>query len=118
MPETEHDRPQAAANTQNSSPTRVEIQILGQRLFLKSNSNPHHIEKLVEYVKSRVDHISGQAHLGSTKIMILTALNIADDYLKLLSENDAFRNEVMDRSQKLRDMLNEHLKNEQEQEND
>lgn len=85
----------------------VEVQILGQRLVLKSGDDPRHLERLVAYVKRKVDEISTGGPVSSSKIAILAALNIADDYFRVLEESRSFKREVASRSRGLLSELDE-----------
>ena len=84
---------------------RVEVQILGQRMTLKSEDDPRHIERLASYVKRKVDEVSAQGPISSSKLAVLAALNIADDYFRALDEAREFKREVAARSRQiLRDL--------------
>ena len=41
---------------------RVEVQILGQRMMLKCDDDPRHVERLVSYVKRKVDEVSAHEY--------------------------------------------------------
>lgn len=80
---------------------RVEVQILGQRMMLKSSDDPRHVERLASYVKRKVDEVAAHGPISSNKLAVLAALNIADDYFRALDEGREFRREVADRSREL-----------------
>ena len=81
--------------------TSVEVQILGQRFVLKSDADQRHVERLVTYVKRKVDEIGAKGPVSSSKLAVLAALNIADDYFKVLEESREFRKQVASQSRSL-----------------
>ncbi len=82
----------------------VEIQILGQRMVLRADEDPRHVERLASYVKRKVDELSAHGPVTSQKLAVLAALNIADDYFRALDEAREFKRQVAARS---RAMLSE-----------
>ena len=68
--------------------------------------DPAHIERLVTYLQRRIDEAQGTAGMASpTKIAMVAALNIADDYFRALEESRDFRREVAARSRTLLEAL-------------
>ena len=108
-PQSNQSSPTVRATTQARDEVKqsVEVQILGQRLVLKSADDPHHLERLVSYVKRKVDEIAAGGPVSSSKIAILAALNIADDYFRVLDEARSFKREVANRSRGLLNELDE-----------
>lgn len=80
---------------------RVEVQILGQRMLLKSGDDPRHLERLANFVKRKVDEVAAHGPVSSSKLAVLAALNIADDYFRALDEAREFKREVANRSREL-----------------
>lgn len=61
----------------------VEVRLLGNSYKLQAGDNPEHVKSVANFVKSKLDEISKAApDYSNTQLAILTALNIADDYLK------------------------------------
>jgi cell division protein ZapA len=79
----------------------VEVTILGQRMRLKADDDPRRIEQLATYIQRKVDEISAGAAVAPTKLAVLAALNIADDYFRALDDNRQFKREVAGRSRAL-----------------
>ena len=69
----------------------VEVTILGQRMRLKADDDPRRIEQLAAYIQRKVDEISAGAAVPPTKLAVLAALNIADDYFRALDDNRQFK---------------------------
>lgn len=83
----------------------VEVQILGQRMVLKADDDPRHIERLASYVRRKVDEVSAHGPISSQKLAILAALNIADDYFRAIDEAREFKRQVAVKSRALLDDL-------------
>ncbi|MGQ4809952.1 Cell division protein ZapA [Candidatus Entotheonellaceae bacterium PAL068K] len=65
--------------------TNVEIEIFGQTFWVAAgDATPAHIQRLAGYVDERMRVIAQTAKtMPLTRVAILTALNIADDLIKL-----------------------------------
>lgn len=77
---------------------RVDVQILGQRMTLKSHDDPRRVERLAAYVQRKVDEVSAHGAATGTKLAVLAALNIADDYFRALDEAREFKRLVNEKS--------------------
>ena len=86
---------------------RVEVEILGQRMLLKADDDSRQVERLAAYVKRKVDEVSAHGPVSSSKVAILAALNIAEDYFDALDEARTFRREVAIKSRNMLKTLNE-----------
>ena len=53
---------------------------MGQRLNFKADQDLGHIERVAKFVNRRSDDISAGAAVATTKLSVLVAMNIADDY--------------------------------------
>src|SRR5437667_52876 len=80
-------------NTRN-----IEVQILGQRMLLKADGDPRYIERLASYVKRKVDEVSAHGPISNSKLALLAAINIADDYFRAIDEAREFRRQVAAKS--------------------
>ncbi len=78
--------------------TTVEVSILGQRMVLRSSDDPRHLERVAALVKRRADELSARGSVPIQKLALLTALNIADDYLRAMDESREFRRQVSAKS--------------------
>lgn len=87
--------------------SHVEVQILGQRMLLRSDDDPRHVERLASYVKRKVDEVSTSGSVASPKLALLAALNIADDYFRALEEARELKRQVALKSRALLDDLDE-----------
>lgn len=72
---------------------RFHIKLLGQELSVLSDSADDHVARVVQYVNEKAGEIAKMNGDYSTlHVALLTALNIADEYIKIkLAEEDAYR---------------------------
>ena len=69
-------------------PQRVVLEILGNSFALKTD-DPEHMEMLGKMVDQQMKKVTQQVHsFDSTKIAILAALQLADDYCQLKKDYD------------------------------
>jgi cell division protein ZapA len=91
----------------NNSSVRVEI--FDQPYNLRG-SDPEYILKLAEYVDSKMRAVSEQTHtVDTSRLAVLAALNIADEYHLIKRKNDGGSTDYRQRAQHLADALDEVL---------
>ncbi len=67
---------------QDKNTIRVEIDGIGYSL--KSDNDPGYVESIANYVNEKIQKLSQKTNVKSqTKIAVLAALNIADEYFQL-----------------------------------
>lgn len=60
-----------------------EVVILNQKFSIKSDSDEKHVKKVTDYVNKRMHEIqTGNRSMASLNVAILSAMNIADEYVK------------------------------------
>lgn len=80
----------------------VRVEILGREYTVKSDEEPARVEKIAAYVNQKIREISGGPQTVSTlNAAILAALNIADDYFRLLEEKGSRRQDYASRTESL-----------------
>ena len=89
------------ARSTHGSQKSVEVTVLGQKLLIKPTDDPERIERLADFVNRKMNEVSLHGPVSSAKLVILTALNIADEYYKLLEESRQFKRQVAQRSRLL-----------------
>ncbi|HAP93374.1 MAG TPA: cell division protein ZapA [Desulfotomaculum sp.] len=68
---------------------RVEVEIFGESYILKGNETPEYMQMLAQYVNRRMRQmVARNPKLGTAKAAVLTALNTADELMKLQKEYD------------------------------
>ena len=89
----------------------VEIEIFGQSFRVAAGeTSPEYLESLAAYVDERMRDIAQSAKsMPLTRIAVLTALNIADDLLKLQSQHDHSSETIEEKTSRLIALLQEHL---------
>lgn len=83
----------------------MEVTILGQRLLLKADEDPAHVERLAAYVNQKLEEASSGTVVASTKLAIIAALNIANDYFHELDDSREFKEQVATKSRVLLEEL-------------
>lgn len=83
-----------------SPPVRIEI--LGREYFIKSNEGEERIREIAEYVNRKIKEISEGGKIVSTlNIAILVALNIADDYFRIIEDQEKMKNDVVSKTKQI-----------------
>lgn len=81
----------------------VEVEIFGQTFRVAAGeATPAYIQHVASYVDQRMRAISGTAQsIALNRIVILTALNIADDLLKLQDQHEHLTRSLHDKTEHL-----------------
>ena len=70
---------------------RVTLSIMGDDYIVTGNDDPEYIRGIGQFVAKRIEALSGgetQGRLSKTQLAILAALQIADDYHRILREHE------------------------------
>lgn len=60
----------------------VEVNILEQKLLVKSEDGEAHVKKIMDYLNSKIEEVKQNSKAVSTlNVALLAAMNIADDYM-------------------------------------
>jgi cell division protein ZapA len=87
----------------------VRVNIYDQIYNLRG-SDPEYIEKLAEYVDTKMRSVAEQTRtVDSLRLAVLAALNIADEYHLLKRKYEAVANDVTKRANNIADALDEIL---------
>ena len=71
-------------------PRAVDVQIMGQKVTLRSDDEEEYIRRVAEYVDGKMREVSGSmASKNKYSVAMLVALNIADEYHRLKEDCDA-----------------------------
>jgi cell division protein ZapA len=93
--------------TQSQGSVRVEIYDQSYNL---RGSDPEIIERLAEFVDSRMRMVSEHTStIDSLRVAVLAALNIADEYFALKKKYDAIDGEYIKRASRLGNVLDSAL---------
>lgn len=70
----------------------VKLEILGREYNIKSDEEEERVKKVGEYINRKVREITqATSNISTLNIVILTALNIANDYFDLLEEKEELK---------------------------
>jgi len=95
--------------TQDTSNTSVRVEIFDQAYNLRG-TNPEYILKLAEYVDGKMRAVADQTHtVDSSRLAVLAALNIADEYHLLKGTVDGGVSDSSKRARRLLEALDEVL---------
>jgi cell division protein ZapA len=84
----------------------VEIKVFGQNYTVKSDAEEDYIQAIAQYVNEKMEEVLKKTRSVSTlNVAILTALNIADDFLKEREKRMAFVREVEAKSKELAEKI-------------
>ncbi len=87
---------------------RFSIRILGQELSVLSDARDGHVADVERYVSDKIEEVkNNSADQTTLNIIILAALNIADEYLRLKGEKEDFYKELEIKSEKLIQFIEE-----------
>lgn len=78
--------------SQHEEISRVQVSIFGEEHTLKGPASPEYLKRLAKYVDNKMQQISNSApRMGTSRIAVLTALNIADELFRLRRELQALQ---------------------------
>ncbi len=84
----------------------VRLVILGEEFTLRSEHDPQYLREIAAFVDRKIDDISQRTNIVDTnKLILLTAINIADDLFRLKFSHDEFQGEVDSRLESLLKLL-------------
>ncbi len=87
---------------------RYEVRILGQDLSVISDSGDEHVENVIRYVSEKVEEAGKAAgSKNALNIAILAALNIADEYLRMMGVKGNIYSQLESRSEQLIHLIND-----------
>ncbi len=89
---------------------RVEVEILGKTYTVHGDKDPDYVRKVAEYVDRKMREIAQvTGTVSSSRIAILAALNIADEYFALQAENEEARTQLRELTRKVREEMEQDL---------
>lgn len=85
------------------------IKILGQEFTVLSDSGDEHVKSVMEYINNKVMELENKSpNTNTLNVAILVALNIADEYMKLLKGNkEEIYNQIDRQAQNLINLIDE-----------
>lgn len=84
----------------------VEVEIFGQRYSLKSEFPEEQVKKVAAYVDGKMREVAeGTTSVDSLHIAILTALNVAQEYLREKGEKEELLQRIKDKADRLEEFI-------------
>ncbi|WP_100405055.1 cell division protein ZapA [Bacillus solitudinis] len=67
---------------------RTTVTIYGQQYTVVGQESPAHIKEVAQYVDQKMKEIKKRSpYLDTTRLAVLTAVNVVDDYMKILKDS-------------------------------
>ena len=87
---------------------RFDVKILGQELSVVSDSGDEHVAEVIRFVSDKVEEAGKAAgSKNSLSIAILAALNIADEYLRMMGAEENIYSQLESRSEQMIHLIND-----------
>ncbi|MPY88524.1 MAG: cell division protein ZapA [Luteitalea sp.] len=89
----------------------VSVEIQGLRYPVKSDLSADYVARLAAYVDGKMQDAANQVPIGeSTKLAVVAALNIADEFFRSRDEDRDDASELVRRAEHLEQLIDEALK--------
>jgi len=92
----------------------VKVEITGIEYSLKSDKDAEYVQALARYVEEKIEKFSENTSVKSqTKIAVLVALNIADEFFRLKKQHKSLQSRlesVESKSSELNELIDSQLK--------
>jgi len=86
------------------------VRVLGRELQVRSQASAESVRAVEAFVNEKLAAVSASLNTTDSQIIaILTLMNIAESYLALISENDAYRKQGSERISRLLYKLESYL---------
>jgi cell division protein ZapA len=73
----------------------VDVEIMGEKFTVKGDAEEDYIRMVADYVDDKVDELLKTTHVtGRLGVAVMTALNIADEYLQLKEQHQMVLNRL------------------------
>jgi cell division protein ZapA (FtsZ GTPase activity inhibitor) len=87
----------------------IKVTILGKDFSLRSEEGEDYINEVAEHVKQRIEIIQRGKTMDVISTVILTCLNIADDYFQVKKARESLIDSIEDRSISLSNKIDAQL---------
>lgn len=88
----------------------IKVNILGRELILRSEAEEEYISQVADYVNQKIETLRKNQTMDIIPTIILTALNIADDYFQLKKERESLVSQVENRVIYLAEIIDSRLR--------
>lgn len=84
----------------------IEVEIFGHRYTLKSEFSEERVKRVAEYVDGKMKEVAqGTKSVDSLHIAVLTALNIAQDYLRERGNTEELLQQIEEKADRLEEFI-------------
>jgi cell division protein ZapA len=67
----------------------VEVSIMGQKFMVRSDSDEAYVEQIADFVNAKIAEITSKSKsIPSLNVVILAAMNIADEFMRRNGQSD------------------------------
>lgn len=87
----------------------IKVTILGKEFFLKSAEGDEYINHVADYVKQKIEAVQKIHTMDIISTVILTCLNIADDYFQSSNARESLIDSIENRSLSLTNIIDSQL---------
>jgi cell division protein ZapA len=90
-------------------PRLVDVTICNAHYTVRTDADEAYIQAIARYVNTRIEEVQDKTKSVSTiNVIILAALNIADELFREKEKNRKYAKQIEDRSRHLIDMIEKH----------
>jgi cell division protein ZapA (FtsZ GTPase activity inhibitor) len=88
----------------------VEVQIMGKKFIVRSDSDESYVQEVAQLVNTKIDEIVEKTKSSpSISVVILAAMNIADDHLKFRNKNGGSVASVKKKIEQMIELIDLHV---------
>lgn len=92
--------------TESRETGRVDVEIQGQTLTIRSDRDPEVVRELAQYVDTKVREIRDAAPRASNdKLLMMTSLTVAEELFEAREEIDELQDEIQNRVAEMRQLI-------------
>ncbi len=74
---------------------RITVTIYGQQYTIVGRESPSYVKDIAQYVDEKMKEIKRRSpYLDTTRLAVLTSVNVVDEYMKLLKEHEVLMAEL------------------------
>lgn len=90
----------------------IDIQLLGQKITLKSSGDPEVVQEVVDLVKRKIGEAEGRKKgvMPPHHVALLALLDMAEEYVQAKRRVAAYQREVDDKSREIQTLIQTELK--------
>jgi cell division protein ZapA (FtsZ GTPase activity inhibitor) len=87
----------------------LEVILGGQRLNLRTDADPNHVQRTADLVNQKLLSLMPKAELLSQQVLLVLAMNLADELLQERKNREDFKAAVKERSESILNRLENHF---------